>query len=133
MTATTRREAIRTRPHAPEVVDPVPIHIPGEDRPLSLREEMRRFIRDEISKAAVDNGVGSFEEEDDFEAEDAESDMLTPYTVLDMQPEPNEVGYEPDPVSTPAAKAAIQAGDEASGPDAKADEEANRPPEGGSP
>ena len=133
MTANTRRAAIRERYHAPEHVDPVPIHIPGEDRPLSLREEMRRFIRDEISKAAVDNGVGSFEEEDDFESEEAESDMLTPYTVIDMQPEPNTVGYEPEPVRTPAAKAAIQAGDAEKGADAQKDEEAHRPPEGGSP
>lgn len=84
----TRREALRKRSMGmKEAVDDTPLHLPGVDRPLTLREEMRRFIREELSAHAVNHEVGSFEEEDDFEIDDGEADLLSPYTVLDMAPE----------------------------------------------
>ena len=52
-------------------VDPIPIEVPEEyQKPLSLKEEMKRFIVEEM--AASQQGAGSFDEEDDFEIEDEE-------------------------------------------------------------
>lgn len=88
-----RREALRSRHHQGEVPDPTPLHVPGKsDRPLSLRDEMRRFVREELSKQASQHDAGTFEDEDDFEEEDDAMDLLTPYTVSNLVPE----GAAPD-------------------------------------
>lgn len=73
-----------------EKPDPTPIHIPGSEAPLTLREEMRRFIRQEISVAAQAQEAGSFEEEDDFDLPDEDSDLVSQYTVLELVPETPE-------------------------------------------
>lgn len=72
-----------------EIPDQTPLEMPsGLRRPLSLHEEIRRFIRTELSQQAADNGVETFEEADDFEVDDVEpDDYLTPYTVVEMAPE----------------------------------------------
>ena len=74
-----------------EYPDPTPVHIPGKtdkEPPLTLREEMRRYIREQISTAAAAADHGSFQDEDDFEEEDPTPDLTSPYTVRQMQPEP---------------------------------------------
>lgn len=85
----TRRELLSERSRQDfEDIDNTPIHLPGADKPLTLREEMRRFIREELSAQVAATGkVGTFEEEDDFEIDDGEADLLSPYTVHDMAPE----------------------------------------------
>ena len=96
-----RRQAIRDRARGmKETPDPTPIHVPGATRPLTLREEMRRFVRTEVSRAAAEQGVGSFEEEDDFDLPPEEADLVTPYTVREMVPEegpPDELEGQPKP------------------------------------
>ena len=89
------RRVILERPKDREIPDPVPIHIPGDERPPTLREEMQRFIREEISRAAIagESGHGSFEEEDDFEIEDGDNDLTTAYTIFPFRLE-EETGYE---------------------------------------
>jgi hypothetical protein len=83
-----RREAIRARNIPGEKPDPIPIHIPGKtDAPLTLREEMRRFVREELSKSAEEVGAETFEESNDFEIEDDQVDLLSAYTVYDLAPE----------------------------------------------
>lgn len=70
-----------------EYPDPTPIHIPGKDHPapLSLREEMQRFVRQEVSRAAEAAEVETFEEADDFEIQE-DPDLTSEYTVLNLQP-----------------------------------------------
>lgn len=87
------RRLIMERVTPKEKLDPTPIHIPGMEKPLGLKEEMQRFIRQEISRAAVANSsAGSFEEEDDFEDEEDNYDLLSQYTVIDLHPEADGYG-----------------------------------------
>ncbi len=65
-----------------ENLDNTPVEMPvGYHLPESLADQMRRFIRDEVS-AAREIDEGSFEEEDDFEDDDP---LLTSYELTDMQ------------------------------------------------
>lgn len=79
-----RRQMILERRVEGEHPDPVPFEVPGMERPLTLREEMRRFVREEISRAAVQTGLPSFEEEDDFEVDDDDTDFTTKYTLREL-------------------------------------------------
>lgn len=74
-----------------EVLDPTPIEVGHQERPLTLREEMRRFIVEQVSVHAGQQGVETFEEADDFEIEDG-PDLSSQYTVQDMTLE----GYPQD-------------------------------------
>lgn len=83
-----RREALQRRHHQGEQPDPTPVHIPGmHERPLSLRDEMRRFVREELSKQAGNLDAGTFEDEDDFSEDEGEPELTTPYTVTELTPE----------------------------------------------
>lgn len=83
-----RREIIRETGVPGETPDPVPVElIGGNERPLTLREEMRRFVRQELSNQARDNGAGTFEEEDDFTDDLEEPDLTSPYTVQELAPD----------------------------------------------
>jgi len=83
-----RRQIIRETGVQGEVPDPVPVElIGGNDRPLTLREEMRRFVRQELSIRASDQGAGTFEEEDDFTDDLEEPDLTSPYTVQELAPD----------------------------------------------
>jgi hypothetical protein len=63
----------------------------GQPAPPNIRDEMRRFIREEISQRAAEYGQPSFEEEDDFEIDDSEIDLtVSQYTLVDMAPEVNQ-------------------------------------------
>ncbi len=65
-----------------EILDNTPVEMPvGFEEPESLADQMRRFIKDEVS-AARDEDQGSFEDEDDFEDDDP---VLTDYELTDMQ------------------------------------------------
>lgn len=70
-----------------EKPDPTPVEIPlGMDKPLTIRDEMRRFIREEISnKAMYEKGAESFEESNDLEVDDdSEIDFgPTQYEMVD--------------------------------------------------
>lgn len=85
---------------AMEYPDPTPVHIPGKSDippPLTLREEMRRFVREEVSRAAANHEVETFEEADDFEI-DEEPDLTTPYSVRYLtQPDAPESDLEGEP------------------------------------
>lgn len=54
-------------------------------RPLTLQEEIKRYVREEASQAAERAGLESWEESQDFEVDDDEP--LTPHEMLDMQEE----------------------------------------------
>lgn len=69
-----------------EYPDPRPVELTiAANRPLTLREEMQRFIRTEVSLATELAGGTSFESEDDFDVED---DFPTSeYELTEMQEE----------------------------------------------
>ena len=65
-----------------EELDKTPVEMPiGYEQPETLADQMRRFIREEVSAARSDD-QGSFEDEDDFEDDDP---LLTDYELTDMQ------------------------------------------------
>lgn len=72
-----------------EAPDTTPVHVPGktDKAPLTLREELRRYVNQQISAYAAQAGAGSFEEEDDFSEDDDTGDLLSPYSVVEMRPE----------------------------------------------
>ena len=84
-----------------DVLDHTPMEIPQDQEPLSLRDEMRQYIRTMVSQQAEEYGAGTFEEEDDFDIPD-EFDPTSPYELNEMQeeyiPEPpkEEPPLEPD-------------------------------------
>lgn len=66
---------------------PVELGIPTE-RPLSLREEMQRYIRNEISIAAAARGYETVDEANDFDIDDEEDlPSMTGYEILEMPEE----------------------------------------------
>ena len=74
--------------HQKEAVDPNPIEagVP-QDRPLSLHDEMKRFIRDEVSHRMSEHGFESLEESDDFAVPDDDEgdEPFSRYELSDMQ------------------------------------------------
>ena len=72
--------------HAKDPSDPTPLEaaVPF-DRPLSLHEEMKRFIRDEVSARMSDHGIETLEESDDFNIDDDEAEPFSPYQLSEMQ------------------------------------------------
>lgn len=64
-----------------EIHDGKPVVIPaGLKRPVPLAEQMRRMIKNEISRRAMMDGKETFEEADDFDTGD-EPELLSPYEV----------------------------------------------------
>lgn len=104
---TVTRQAIQDRGYPKERPDPTPIHIPGNDQPLTLREEMRRFVVEQVTQAAVDNGFESFEDADDFDIADDEPDLTSAYTVQELYAEdidaPSDELEGDEPKTSPAA------------------------------
>lgn len=85
-----------------EFPDPTPIEIPLEySRPLTIQEEMKRFLVTEMNKLRTDDH-GSFEDEDDFDVDDDEPEWTSGYEFEELEPEPNAPAYdnldEPSPV-----------------------------------
>ena len=89
-----RRVLLREQAQAvgPEQLDKTPLEVPLEHlRPPTIKEELQRYVRYEISQIGKDAGFSSFEEEDDFDIEDEEVDLLSPYQMTELQ---EEAGFE---------------------------------------
>lgn len=70
-----------------EVPDPRPVEWPADlRRPLTIQEEIQRFVRVELSKVAAEDGMETFEESDDFVVDD-EEEYVSPYEMTEMQEE----------------------------------------------
>lgn len=70
------------------IPDPTPVEVPLKlRRPLSLQDEIKRFVRSELSQRAEDEGYESFEESDDFDIDDDEGEFASPYEFQEMTPE----------------------------------------------
>lgn len=69
-----------------EKVDPRPLEPPVDlEEPLTLTEMVRQQVRQEISQQAAEAGLGTFEEEDDFEEEDPDLLQATPWELTDEE------------------------------------------------
>lgn len=69
-----------------EVPDPEPVaEMVGFEHPPTLVEQMKQFIREEISEQARDQGFDTLDEEDDFE--DPDGEYLSPYEYAELQDE----------------------------------------------
>lgn len=103
-----------------EPVDNTPVEIPTRLRlPQSRTDQIRSFIRQELSRQALDQGHETFEEADDFEI-DEEDSPLSPYELHDLEPP-----APPDPVPAKPVKAEGQPPD---GPAASSEVPAASPP-----
>lgn len=72
----------------------MPIEVPPEHtRPVSIKEDLQRYIRYQVSQAAQDDGFATFEEEDDFQEEDLDEDWSSEYEFTDTQA---EAGFGPE-------------------------------------
>lgn len=83
------------------------------DRPDNLREQIRRIVRTEVARAAVQSGYESFEEANDFEV-DEDPEFKSAYEFQDMVDEepmkpvkapvegevPARAGSSPEPEKT---------------------------------
>lgn len=78
------REYIRTRPTRPDPIDPEPHELALKDEPPTIREEIERFIRSNLSMKAQEEGYESFEESEDFSEDDPDADLLSPYEAVQM-------------------------------------------------
>lgn len=70
-----------------EIPDQEPIEVPLEfKRPPTLQEEIKRYIRVEMSRAAEEEGLETFEEADDF-SDDDDDFPLSQHELTEMQEE----------------------------------------------
>jgi hypothetical protein len=84
------RARIQARHNPGERLDQTPV--PGAElkpAPLTMKQEMQRFLRQEVSRVAQSQDYGSFDDEDDFSIEDFDNDpdLTTPYTVSELTDE----------------------------------------------
>ena len=89
--AKSRREIFWTDVDMGEILDPTPVEIPVDAtrESLSIQDELKRFIRTELSAMAQQMGMETFEEADDFDEEDDYNeeeelyDEISQYTIYD--------------------------------------------------
>lgn len=83
-----------------EKVDPVPVELcgPGSRPPPTLREQIQRYIHQEVSQAAYEQGFETFEEANDLDVDydGEELDFESQYEVRDMDEEPVQSSSEAD-------------------------------------
>lgn len=70
-----------------ELPDDTPLELPLKfRRPPSLQEQIKAMVRSELSQAASDHGMESFEEADDFDVAD-DIDLRSHHELTPMQEE----------------------------------------------
>lgn len=68
-------------------IDITPVEIPTRLRlPQSRTDQIRQFIREEMSRSAHLQGHETFDEADDLEPDDEEALPFTPYEMSDLEP-----------------------------------------------
>lgn len=69
--------------------DNTPVEMPTRLKlPQSRVDQMRDFIRQELSRVAADKGMETFEEADDIEPDDEDFEPLTRYEAMLLEPDP---------------------------------------------
>lgn len=85
-----------------EVLDSTPIAVPVKFRGISHEDTIRQIIRQELSRAAQEDGDESFEEADDFDVGD-DYDPMSPWELTADQElfslADQRVSGPPEPVS----------------------------------
>lgn len=95
-----------------QLPDPRPVEWPTElKRPLSMADEIKRYVRLELSRRAEAVGVETFEDADDFEVDDDDLVLSSPYELEEEQigkdasdlakPEPPPPAKQPEGPSAP--------------------------------
>lgn len=98
-----RRERIARRPPDREHPDPTPVEMPiGYETPPSLAHLVQMYVRQGLSDAAHEQGLGTFEEEDDFEVGDPDDLPVGSYEVTEYQLTEEYVAEDAAPPDTPA-------------------------------
>ncbi|AZL82755.1 hypothetical protein [Apis mellifera associated microvirus 48] len=96
-----------------QTLDDTPVSMPTRLRlPQSRTEQIRQYVREEMSRAAAEQGHESFEEADDFSLDDEEDMPLSPYELAMLEPTPplqNGVSAEGAPPVGPAATSEVPA------------------------
>lgn len=68
-------------------IDTTPVELPTRLKlPQNRTDQIRAFIRHELSQKAAFEGMESFEEADDLEPDDEENLPLTPYELMELEP-----------------------------------------------
>ncbi len=87
-----------------EYNDNIPVELPiGYEKPLTLKEDMMRFIREEVSSAADRQGVETFDDADDFNLLD-EEEPLSEYEFAELQDDYVEPELPLNPPEKPPEK-----------------------------
>jgi len=87
-----------------EIPDNTPVAIPTRLRmPQSRTEQIRAFIRSELSRQSADHGQESFEEADDFSLDDGQ-EWVSPYEEVFEPPAHSESGSGGVPAAGGGAK-----------------------------
>lgn len=100
---------LKKSPRAVENLDPTPIEVPlAFKRPMTLAEQVRQMVRsEELRRAALQAGMETFEEADDFDVGD-DYDPRSPYEMhFDHPLEPSSAaeGASQEGAKAPAAAA----------------------------
>lgn len=65
-----------------EILDPTPVEMPLQwSRPPTLQEQIKAFVRRELSEQAAAAGAETFDEADDFDIEDDPIDPSSPWEL----------------------------------------------------
>lgn len=101
-----------------EVPDPKPVEMPTRLKlPQSRADQIRAFVRQEMSEQMHAQGFESFEEADDFDLPEGE-DWASPYEV-DFDPPPAGLSQaDPSPMAEPSSPAVPPGGNSQGGPQA---------------
>ena len=100
------KEAEATNKAEKAKLDVTPVEVPLEYRhPPTIKEELQRYVRYEISRLGEKEGFETFEEADDFEMDDVEEpDWESEFEVVDMEDElPVSLDGAPSPEEAEAA------------------------------
>lgn len=116
---TSRKAALgRLAASSRETLDTTPLELPeGHMRPPTLKEELQKFIRQTVSAHYAEQGAGDFDEEDDFEEDDPDKDILTPYQAVVMLESESMETLDGEQQDTPQAEEAPQEDESAGGPE----------------
>lgn len=63
-----------------EILNPEPVSVTVDRKPLSMHERVRRMVRYELSQRARENGMETFDEANDFDTDEDSFDSPEPET-----------------------------------------------------
>ena len=94
--------------------DPRPVEIPaGLERPLSIQEEIQRFLGMELMRRDMERGdtvEESFEEFDDLDEDEPDPEIMTPYVVMEDDVGENDVYHVKEDEEGPAPESENEEG-----------------------